>query len=140
MKKLKTSGIYVNGKIHYYRPKEVKKFLSEVENKVLDIIIQEEDPDLTDDQQGYYRATNRFLVKRTEDFRGWTEDEVHNFAIATVGTETVTRYLGERPVTFYKRLSMATATKSQAREFIDKWILWLFHELHIPVPPPEHNR
>lgn len=126
------------GELVFYKPKLLQQYLDENKLKIVDVSLELHDPDLTKNQQGYYRVINRFLTRETEDFGGWDEKDLHDYAISVVGTEEVIKYIGEKPVRFYHRISMATASKKKASEFIDRWILYLWHNHQIKVPPPEH--
>lgn len=133
---VKHFGRVKDGVLYYYKPSLLTLVMNNLEGKEFVITLEERFIDTTQDQHGYYRTTNRWLIENTEQFGGWTEDNVHEFAVSLFLThKKVIEYRGiSQDVTIVE--STADIGKRRMRDFIDKWIGWLLSE-EIEVPTPE---
>lgn len=119
----------------YLQPTKYKKFLEENQGETIDIVMEVHDPEASYNQHAYYRIINRWLKTETNIFGGWSEDEISDHAINECGSETTTRYIGEKALSFTKRINLRTASKTAMNEFMNKWIEYLYTNHDIVVPP-----
>lgn len=123
--------------LQYLRPAKLREFLDSCKGETLIVTFDIYDPEASYNQHAYYRIINRWLKTETEEFGGWTEDEISEFAIEQCGTEETVRYLKEKPIVLKERINLKRASQKKMAEFMNKWIEYLYASLNISVPPPK---
>lgn len=121
----------------YFKPLKLKEFLETNTGETIDITMEVHDPEASPNQHAYYRVINRWLKNQTNIFGGWPEDEISSHAIDECGSETTIRYVGDKTISFTKRINLRTASKTAMNEFLNKWIEYLYTKHDIVVPPPK---
>jgi len=128
-------GRIVNGEIHYFKPKDRLKAITELEGKEIVERIEEIGDDVSANQRAYYFATNRYLIKETEIFGGWTEQEVDDYARDLFLATIFVRKEGKEEVTFKKILSIREVDMERMSDFIKEWLDYLSftHGVYCPT-------
>ena len=134
---VKHFGKIVDGIKKYYRPTLYQEQLKALEGKEFVEIIQEKHQHITDDQRGYYRATNRWLIDNTEAFGGWEEDELHQEFCNLFASYK--KWIGGEVTGVEKTFVESTSNMGKKRmaKFIDDRNKWLSMQYSIEVPSPE---
>jgi len=106
-------------------------------DKEFEMILRPKEDEVSESQHGYYRAgICRWLVKNTEEFGGWLEEEVHQFfADMFLG---VTRIFLHKEEHHEKRIVLSTGSlnKEEMSEFVMRVLAWLAGH-GITPPDPE---
>lgn len=136
-KKQAFKGRIVNGVIHYFKPQEREKFITDMEGKEIVERLEEISEEVSDKQRAYYFATNRWLIKETESFGGWSEYEVDGFARSMFLTTTNVRHTGNREVEYKVIRSLKDTSKEEMSHFIQEWLGWLSFNEGIYPPSAE---
>lgn len=137
MIKVKFFGKVINGIVQYYKPQARETWLKSMEGKEVQEELDEREYEQTNDQRGYYRATNRWLIYNTESFGGYTEDEVHEVALSMCSRHVKTAIISGKVV----EITVITKTRDMSKKefsiFLNNWIRWLQLSENIYVPTSE---
>ncbi len=137
MKKIKFFGKVINGIVQYYKPQARIQWLISMEGKEIQEELDEREYDQTNDQRGYYRATNRWLIYNTEAFGGYTEEDIHDLALSMFSRHVRTLIVSNKTI----EITVITKTSDMNRKtfsrFLNEWIQWLAISESIYVPTPE---
>lgn len=126
----------VNG-VRFYEKPSLLNELSKFEGKRLCETIEIADSSKTQDQIGYYRATNRWLIENTEAFAGYDEEDIHNLFLDMFSKT----YKSVNINGLYHEIAVIIPTrdmnKKQMSDFLLRREAWLATELQISIPKYE---
>lgn len=131
-------GKVINGKL-IFNGSSLQRFtlaLQRMEGDEFEIEIRRRTSNVSEDQHGYYRAGIIRTALSSEQFGGWTEDELHDFLADRFlsyvfhknRNGNVTEVRGVRSTAHLNRREMA--------QYIEKCVAWLTNE-GIKVGSPE---
>lgn len=137
-------GTIKNGTRYYYKPQLHQQRMASLEGKEFSEILEERFVDTTPDQMGYYRAgIIRHACMESEDFGGWTENEIdeHFKDLFLAFTKSkIVKYRGkETTISVTVRESTGSSGKKRMSEFIEKVLGYLanMHNIY-PLSPEDY--
>jgi hypothetical protein len=130
-------AVIKDGALHYFKPQDLSDRLKDMEGKQVVVRIEEVGDDVTANQRAYYFATNRYLIKEVEQFGGWDEDELDEFARYEILTSFFSKRCGDKEYNIATKPSIRDLDKDQMKDFISKWLDWLSFNHGIYVPTVE---
>lgn len=141
MKKNSVSGIVHNGKIRLDDFNDLKHVLSLFEGQAVEINIAKQTLKKTDNQYAYYWGVIiRKHMMDTEQFGGWTVNEIHNYLGSKIRLKTVEiklpRHEGSEQYYVSHNIIQSTKaySKAQFAEYIKEVLLFLVWEHGIEIP------
>lgn len=126
-----------------FEDKEMYKAkMMSLEGKRSFAIFEEVPQKVTVNQHAYYRAgIIRRECLRSEDFGGWTEDDVHDYLLGKLrGTEKILHGKDGEVVKVYKLPDFRRYSKKDMIEYIEEVIALLNTEHNIYPKPAEHYK
>ena len=91
--------------------------------------------DISTHSRGYYFFYNRWLIQNTEDFGGWTENELHEYAIDNFGIISKAKMIGKLEVVYQHRISLSNCSQKEFNEFFKQWQRFVNEQGHVPPEP-----
>ena len=123
---IKHIGIAKNGKFSPYKPLLMEKNLHKLDGKIIYITIQEQHPDKTLDQLGFYfGGIIRATCMETELFQGWLEKEIDSFFQSTFLSRITYKEINGVLVEFPVIDRISSLSKKRLSEYIESVIQWL---------------
>lgn len=137
---IKTEAYLKNGKL--FTPYLHLQKTHALEDKKLQLTIEEYPENVSANQHGYYRKLNSWLAENTNCFSGWHTDRIHDFArslfLFESATFSIVRPGGEIEIIESRNLiSTADCGKKRMSQFITQWRDYLLYELDIETPEAE---
>ncbi len=137
---LKHYGVISKGKEVFYNKPLYLEVISELEGKEFELIIKEKHKRVSSDAHGYYRGAIIGECLKSEIFRGWEREEIHEFFAGEFLTYVVTEKYLKNGNTIYKEVLRKTSTANLSSkemfDFCEKCIQWCA-ENEIIIHTPE---
>lgn len=137
-------GTVKNGLRQYYKQPMHQQLLASLEGKEFEETLQERFVDTTPDQMGYFRAgIIRHACMESEDFGGWSEQEIANHFAEKFLTFTKAKQIlfkgKQTGIEIKVTESTANLGKKRMSEFIEKVLNYLAEEHEVfPLSPDDY--
>lgn len=125
------------GQLKYNNDNFFRACLNMLEGKEVEFLIRERIDPVTEDQMGYYRAGVIREASNSEQFGGWSEEDIHQYYQHKYLTTTVHRIKNGVTIEYPLIESTASLGKKRMAEYITRVIADLM-QIGVEVKGPEH--